>query len=39
MGIDGAAKLLDAPLQDEKKTDAALSELAIPVINLEAEAA
>lgn len=39
MGLDGAAKLLDATLQEELKADAALSELATTVINLEAEAA
>ena len=39
LGIGGAGKLLDATLQEEKKTDAALSDLAIPVINMQAEAA
>jgi ferritin-like metal-binding protein YciE len=39
LGIDGAVKLLDATLQEEKKTDAALSELAVSVINIQAEAA
>jgi ferritin-like metal-binding protein YciE len=39
LGFSGAEKLLDATLQEEKKTDAALSELAISVINEQAEAA
>src|ERR1700730_5072066 len=39
LGLDPAVKLLDATLQEEKKTDAALSQLAITVINYEAEAA
>ena len=39
LGIHGAVKLLDATLQEEKKTDAALTELAVSVINLQAEAA
>ncbi len=39
LGMSDAEKLLDATLQDEKKTDAALSELAISVINMQAEAA
>jgi ferritin-like metal-binding protein YciE len=39
LGLDGAAKLLDATLQEERKTDAALTELAVTVINYEAEAA
>jgi ferritin-like metal-binding protein YciE len=39
LGIDGAVKLLDATLQEEKKTDAALTQLAGTVINYEAEAA
>ena len=39
LGIDGAVKLLDATLQEERKTDAALTELAVTVINFEAEAA
>ena len=39
LGISDAEKLLDATLQDEKKTDAALSELAVSVINMQAEAA
>lgn len=39
LGFTGAEKLLDATLQEEKKTDAALSELATSVINERAEAA
>lgn len=39
LGIDGAVKLLDATLQEEKKTDAALSQLARSNINMEAQAA
>lgn len=39
LGFTGAEKLLDATLQEEKKTDAALSELAISVVNEQAEAA
>jgi ferritin-like metal-binding protein YciE len=39
LGIDRAVKLLDATLQEEKKTDAALSLLATTVINYETEAA
>jgi ferritin-like metal-binding protein YciE len=39
LGIDGAVKLLDATLQEEKKTDAALTRLAVTVINFEAKAA
>jgi ferritin-like metal-binding protein YciE len=39
LGIDGAVKLLDATLQEEKKTDAALSDIAVSVINIQAEAA
>ena len=39
LGIDGAVKLLDATLQEERKTDAALTDLAVTVINYEAEAA
>ena len=39
LGIDGAVKLLDATLQEEKKTDAALTQLAVTVINYHAEAA
>jgi ferritin-like metal-binding protein YciE len=39
LGIDGAVKLLDATLQEEKNTNAALTQLAVTVINYEAEAA
>jgi ferritin-like metal-binding protein YciE len=39
LGLDGAAKLLDATLQEERKTDAALTDLAVTLINYEAEAA
>ena len=39
LGLKGAAKLLDATLQEEKKTDIALSNMAISVINRQAEAA
>ncbi len=39
LGLHDAAALLEATLQEEKKTDAALSALAISVINIEAEAA
>ena len=39
LGIHEAAALLETTLQEEKKTDAALSALAISVINIEAEAA
>jgi ferritin-like metal-binding protein YciE len=39
LGIDRAVKLLDATLQEERKTDVALSELAVTVINSGAEAA
>ncbi len=39
LGIAGAEKLLDATLQEEKKTDTALSNLAASVINERAEAA
>lgn len=39
LGMDGAVKLLDATLQEEKKTDAALTELALSTVNVEAEAA
>ena len=39
LGIGGAKKLLDATLQEEKKTDAALTQLAVTVINFKAEAA
>ncbi len=39
LGIDNAVVLLEATLQEEKKTDAALTSLAVSVINLQAEAA
>lgn len=39
LGIERAVKLLDATLQEEKKTDAALTQLAVTVINHVAEAA
>lgn len=39
LGIEGAAELLEATLDEEKNTDVALTELAVPVINREAEAA
>ena len=39
LDLDRAVKLLDETLQEEKKTDAALSQLAVMVINYEAEAA
>ncbi len=39
LGIGGAVKLLDATLQEEKKTDAALTDLAVSVINLQSVAA
>ena len=39
VGLEGAVKLLEATLQEEKKTDAALTLLAVTVINQEAEAA
>jgi ferritin-like metal-binding protein YciE len=39
LGMDSAVALLDATLQEEKKTDSALTALAVSVINLEAEAA
>jgi ferritin-like metal-binding protein YciE len=39
LGIDQAVKLLDATLQEEKKTDAALTQLAVTAINYVAEAA
>jgi ferritin-like metal-binding protein YciE len=38
LGIDRAVKLLDATLREEKETDAALTQLAVTVINYEAEA-
>jgi ferritin-like metal-binding protein YciE len=37
LGHADAAKLLDATLQEEKKTDAALTEIAESVVNQEAE--
>jgi ferritin-like metal-binding protein YciE len=37
LGHAGAVKLLDATLQEEKKTDAALTEIAEAVVNQEAE--
>jgi ferritin-like metal-binding protein YciE len=39
LGMDDAVALLDATLEEEKKTDSALTALAVSVINLEAEAA
>ncbi len=39
LGLDEAIGLLEATLQEEKNTDAALSELARSVVNIEAEAA
>lgn len=39
LGHDKAVKLLDATLQEEKKTDAALTKLAEVAVNMEAEAA
>jgi ferritin-like metal-binding protein YciE len=39
LGIERAVKLLEATLQEEKKTDAALTQLAVTVINHVAEAA
>ncbi len=39
LGLDEAMMLLDATLHEEKKTDAALTELAESAINLHAEAA
>jgi ferritin-like metal-binding protein YciE len=39
LDLDRAVKLLDETLQEEKKTDAALSQLAVMVINYEAEPA
>ena len=39
LGIEGAVKLLDATLQEEKKTDAALTQIAVTDINYKAEAA
>ena len=39
LGLPQAVKLLDATLMEEKKTDGALSELAVTVVNQQAEAA
>ena len=39
LGIDGAVDLLDATLQEERATDKALTNLAVSVINIQAEAA
>jgi ferritin-like metal-binding protein YciE len=39
LGLDSAARLLDQTLQEEKKTDAALTEIAESVVNQEADAA
>ena len=39
LGLDDAVELLDATLQEERKTDKLLTELAVSVINIEAEAA
>jgi ferritin-like metal-binding protein YciE len=39
LGLSKAVRLLDATLQEEKKTDAALTELAESVVNQEAQAA
>jgi ferritin-like metal-binding protein YciE len=39
LGHNDAARLLDQTLQEEKKTDAALTEIAVSVVNQEAEAA
>jgi ferritin-like metal-binding protein YciE len=39
LGMDNAVKLLDATLSEEKKTDAALTELAETLVNQQAEAA
>ena len=39
LGFDAAVKLLDATLQEERKTDQLLTELAVSVINVDAEAA
>jgi ferritin-like metal-binding protein YciE len=39
LGMDGAVKLLDATLAEEKKTDQALTQLAESLVNQEAEAA
>lgn len=39
LGIDEAVSLLDATLQEEKNTDAALTDIAKSVVNISAEAA
>ena len=39
LGIDGAVKLLDATLDEEKRTDKALTDLAVSAVNQHAEAA
>jgi len=39
LGLSDAVELLDQTLAEEKKTDAALTEIAESVVNLEAEAA
>ena len=39
LGLDGAVAILDATLQEERKTDKALTELAVSAINIQAEAA
>ena len=38
LGINGAVDLLDATLQEERATDRALTDLAVSVINIDAEA-
>ena len=39
LGLDQAVKLLDQTLQEEKKTDAALTQIALTVVNQEAQQA
>ncbi len=39
LGIEGASDLLDATLEEEKKTDSDLTKLAKSVVNMQAEAA
>jgi ferritin-like metal-binding protein YciE len=39
LGIDKAKSLLDATLQEERATDKALTDLAVSVVNMQAEAA
>jgi ferritin-like metal-binding protein YciE len=39
LGLDEAVKLLDATLSEEKKTDEALTQLAVSEVNVHAEAA